>query len=80
MNILQWTATGSATVTQGSGQDTIILFTPDVAKVTYTSMQHVSNTSQSYLHQVSISVLSVTLIIGVLAFKKLLSYNRVSTY
>ena len=72
MKILLWTASGSSTVTQNSGYDTI-MFTkhPEPVTITYTSIQTLPSTRGNNLYSTNqVSILSVTLLLGILVFKK----------
>lgn len=79
MKILLWTASGSSTVTQNSDYDTI-LFTkhPEPVKITYTSIQTLPSTRGNNLYSTNqVSILSVTLLLGILVFKKCLKYSKI---
>ncbi len=79
MKILLWTASGSSTVTQNSGYDTI-MFTkhPEPVKMTYTSIQTLPSTRGNNLYSTNqVSILSVTLLLGILVFKKCLKYSKI---
>lgn len=79
MKILLWTASGSSTVTQNSGVDTT-LFTkhPEPVKITYTSIQTLPSTRGNNLYSTNqVSILSVTLLLGILVFKKCLKYSKI---
>lgn len=76
MKILLWTASGSSTVTQNSGYDTITF--PESVKITYTSIQTLPSTRGNNLYSTNqVSILSVTLLLGILVFKKCLKYSKI---
>ena len=80
MKILLWTASGSSTVTQNSGYDTTIVVTkhPEPVKMTYTSIQTLPSTRGNNLYSTNqVSILSVTLLLGILVFKKCLKYSKI---
>lgn len=79
MKILLWTASGSSTVTQNSGYDsTLFPIYPEPVKMTYTSIQTLSSTRGNNLYSTNqVSILSVTLLLGILVFKKCLKYSKI---